>query len=199
MSVNSHKWKPTFILIAVNVIVYLYAAVVGGSFLQIDYQIIVVFGQVNGLVLSGAYWQLFTSMFIHVNIAHLLGNMLFLLIFGLRAEKLFSLHEYLLIYLVGGLAGNLLSLFFMPLWVPSAGASGAIFGVFGAATVYVRRRIGQSIIGALAIAFLLLLLSSGPNVNNLAHIGGLVFGLFAGYVLAKKRKSMTEYSITYSY
>ena len=138
-------------------------------------------------------------MFVHANIAHLAGNMLFLLIFGLRGEEMFSLPEYLLVYFLGGLTGNLLSLLLLPLNIPSVGASGAIFAMFGACTIYARRALRQSIIGALIYAFFLLFLSSGPGVNNLAHIGGLVTGLLVGYVLAAKRKRVTKYTINYSY
>ena len=196
---SSQKFKPTFILIALNVLFYVYTSVAGGDFLNTSGDMIWLYGQVNGLVLSGQYWQLLTSMFVHANIAHLAGNMLFLLIFGLRGEEKFSLPEYLLVYLLGGLTGNMLSLVFLPLWVPSVGASGAIFAMFGACTVYARRTVSQSIIGALIYAFFLLLLSSGLNVNNLAHIGGLVTGLLIGYVLAAKRKPGTRYAIRYSY
>jgi rhomboid protease GluP len=138
-------------------------------------------------------------MFVHANIAHIAGNMLFLLIFGLRSEELFSLPEYLSIYFLGGLTGNLLSLLLLPLTVPSVGASGAIFAMFGAATIYARRSFSQSIIGALVYAFFLLFLSSGPGVNNFAHIGGLVAGLLIGYVLATRRKPETRYTVSYSY
>jgi membrane associated rhomboid family serine protease len=83
--------------------------------------------------------------------------------------------------------------------MPSAGASGAIFAMFGACTIYARRTIGQSIIGALIYAAFLLLLSSGQNVNYSAHIGGLAAGLLIGYVLAIKRKPATVHKISYSY
>jgi rhomboid protease GluP len=197
---SSQKFKPTFILIALNVAVYVYTSVAGGNFLETSNDMILLYGQVNGSVIYyGWYWQLLTSMFIHASIAHLAGNMLFLLIFGLRGEEMFSLPEYLLVYLLGGLTGNLLSLVFLPLDVPSVGASGAIFAMFGACAIYARRSVGQSIIGALMYAFFLLLLSSGPNVNDLAHIGGLVTGLLMGYVLAIKRKPAAKYKISYSY
>jgi rhomboid protease GluP len=197
---NSQKFKPTYILIALNIAVYVYTSVAGGNFLETNYDLILQYGQVNGLVIYyGQYWQLLTSMFVHASIAHLAGNMLFLLIFGLRGEEMFSLPEYLLIYLLGGLTGNLLSLVFLPLYLPSAGASGAIFAMFGACAIYARRSVGQSIIGALIYAFFLLFLSSGPNVNDSAHIGGLVAGLLIGYMLAVKRKPATTYKISYSY
>ena len=197
---NSMKFKPTYILIALNIAFYVYTSVAGGDFLNTSNSMILRYGQVNGFVIYyGWYYQLFTSMFVHANIAHLAGNMLFLLIFGLRGEEMFSLPEYLLVYFLGGLAGNLLSLWLMPLYVPSVGASGAIFALFGAVAVYSRRSISQSIIGALIYAFFLFFISSGPGVNIFAHFGGLVAGLLIGYVLAARRKPGTKYTVSYSY
>jgi rhomboid protease GluP len=197
---NSQQFKPTYVLIALNVLFYIYTALEGGSFLNTSGDMIWVYGQVNGLVISnGQYYQLITSMFVHANIAHLAGNMLFLLIFGLRGEEMFSLPEFLSIYFLGGLTGNLLSLLLLPPNVPSVGASGAIFALFGAAVIYTRRSFRQSIIGALIYAFFLLFLSSGPSVNNFAHIGGLATGLVIGYVLATRREPHVRYNVRYSY
>ena len=196
---NSQKFKPTLVLIALNIAFYIYTSVAGGNFLETDISMIATYGQVNAFVFEGAYWQLLTSMFVHANIAHIAGNMLFLLIFGLRSEEMFSLPEYLSIYFLGGLTGNLLSLFLLPPLTPSVGASGAIFALFGGAAVYARRSFSQSIIGALIYAFFLLLLSSGPGVNIFAHLGGLGTGLLIGYVLATRRKPETRYTISYSY
>ncbi len=198
MSKSSKRFMPTLILLAANVAFYIFTSIAGGNFLETGNNVILQYGQVNSLVRSGYYWQLFTSMFVHVNLIHLSGNMLFLLIFGLRAEEMFAIHEYLLIYFLGGLAGNLLTLL---VWTEmiSAGASGAIFGMFGAVTIYVRRAVGQSIIGALMYSFFLLMINVGPSVNNLAHLGGLLVGLLIGYVLATRRKVRTVYKHNYSY
>ena len=197
---NSQKYKPTFILIALNVAVYIYTSWVGGNFLVTGDIPIIQWGQVGYLVINeGFYYQLVTSLFVHASIAHIAGNMIFLLIFGLRGEELFSLPEYLLIYLGGGLVGNLLSLVFLPLNVPSVGASGAIFAMFGGATIYARRTIGQSILGALVYAFFLFFLSVGENVNIWAHLGGLGAGLLIGYVLSLRRRPAARYKIGYSY
>src|SRR4030067_3371188 len=196
---NSEKFKPTYILIAINVAVYVYTSVVGGNFLETNYDLIVRYGQVGVLVFAGDYYQLLTSMFVHASIVHIAGNMIFLLVFGLRGEEMFSLPEYLTIYFLGGLAGNLLSLLFLDWTVPSVGASGAIFALFGATIIHTRRSVGQSVIGALIFAFFLLFLSAAPKVNNLAHIGGLVFGLIIGYVLGARRKRGTQFKTTYSY
>jgi len=189
---------PTFIIIVLNIIVYAYTAILSGTFIVIDYYVVRQYGQDNLFVLNGGYWQLFTAMFVHVDIVHLLGNMFFLLIFGLRAEDLFNIQEYFAIYFLSGLAGNLLTLLFGPFMI-SAGASGAIFGLFGACTIYIRRAFSQSIISALLYSFFLLMMSSGGNVNNLAHLGGLVIGLLVGYILASRRKSKIVYKYNYSY
>jgi rhomboid protease GluP len=197
---NCEKYRPTLILISINIAVYIYTSVVGGNFLETGTAPIIQWGQVGYLVIyQGWYYQLFTSMFVHASIVHIAGNMLFLLIFGLRGEELFSLPEYLLIYLGGGLVGNLLSLAFLDLYTPSVGASGAIFAMFGGATIYARRTLGQSILGALIYAFFLLVISFGANVNIFAHLGGLGAGLLIGYVLSTRRRPQNRYSVTYSY
>ncbi len=197
---NSEKYYPTYILIAANVLVYVYTSIVGGSFLETDPSMIYQWGQLGGAIIyGGAYYQLLTSMFVHASIVHLVGNMIFLLVFGFRCEEMFSLPEYLAIYFLGGLFGNLLSLGFLPFDVPSVGASGAIFALFGAAVVHARRSVGQSIIGAIIYGFFLLFLSSAPNVNNLAHIGGLVVGIITGYILASRKGRGTQHRVSYSY
>lgn len=201
MSKSSKKYMPTYIIIALNIIFYVCTSIIGGDFITTGDLAIFWLGQVNfAIIYYGWYWQLFTSMFVHVSIVHLLGNMFFLLIFGLRAEELFSLKEYLLIYFLSGLTGNLLTLLF-GLDMVSAGASGAIFGVFGACIIYIRRAIGQSIITALMYAFFLFMINIGPGVNFLAHLGGLAVGLLIGYVLgATRRRSVTPtYEYRYSF
>jgi rhomboid protease GluP len=195
---NSKLSMPTYIIIGANVAMYAYTSLLSGSFMETSEDVLMRYGQVNALVMQGWYWQLFTAMFVHVTIVHLVGNMLFLFIFGLRAEEMFDIKEYLLIYFLSGLAGNLLTLLFGPSMV-SAGASGAIFGMFGAVTVYVRRTLGQSILGALIYAFFLLVISAGLEVNILAHFGGLAVGLLLGYFWGSAHKSKVNYTHSYSW
>lgn len=200
MERSSQKYKITYILIAINIAVYIYTSIVGGDFLTTSDSMVLEYGQVNYLIFnygSMFYYQLLSAIFIHANISHIVGNMLFLLIFGLRAEEFFSLPEYLGIYLLGGLTGSLLSLAIPNLI--SVGASGAIFGIFGACIIYTRRSVRQSILGALVYAFFLLFISSGQGVNNFAHLGGLLVGLIIGYILAGRRKPTTQYTVRYSY
>ncbi len=194
MQHDSINYKPTYVLIAVTIGFYVYTSIAGGNFIETSYPMVIQWGQINALVFNGWYWQLFTSMFVHANIVHLVGNMLFLLIFGLRSEEMFSLPEYLSIYLLGGLAGNLLSLAMGPDF-SSVGASGAIFALFGACVIYDRR----TILGALLYAFFLFIISAGPNVNYLAHFGGLAAGLLMGYILASRRKAHVRYQVRYGY
>jgi rhomboid protease GluP len=194
---NCEKYHPTYVLIAVTTAVYIYTSIAGGNWLNTSDRMILNYGQVNLYVFQGAYWQLFTSIFIHASIPHIVGNMLFLFIFGLRGEEMFSLPEYLGIYFVGGLVGNILSLAFGPFFI-SVGASGAIFALFGACVIYDRRSVRQSILGALVYAFFLLFLTGlGAGVNDLAHIGGLAFGLLVGYWIASTRKPQHEVAVRY--
>ena len=181
--------SPTIMLVLANVIVYIYTSILSGNFLETSMNVMSGLGQFNYYVLNcGYYWQLFTSMFVHANLAHLANNMIFLLIFGFRAEELFTEKEYLAIYFVSGLFGNILTLLLGP-DVVSVGASGAIFGMFGACIVYIY----QSIIAVAFYSMILFMMSSGAGVNVFAHFGGLLIGLLLGYLFARMRR----YSIAY--
>jgi rhomboid protease GluP len=176
-----------------NIVVYAYTAFRSNNVFVMDDKVMLLYGQFNFLVFNGWYWQLFTSMFVHLNLLHLLGNLFFLLIFGLRAEEVFNLWEYLTVYFLSGLTGNLLTLLLGP-WTVSVGASGSIFGMFGAVVMYLRMSFGQSIMGGLMLSFLLLLMTGGnEQVNILGHFGGLITGLFIGYLLAKSRINRVVY------
>ena len=195
---NCEKYKPTYVLIALNLAVYIIGAIIGNNALSTPTSVVLTWGQVNIFVINGAYWQLITSMFVHADIVHLFGNLLFLLIFGLRAEEMFSLPEYLGVYFLGGLTGNLLYLLFGSLYAPAVGASGAIFAIFAAAVVYDRRSIKQSIVGAVIFAFFLFFINVGANTNLWAHFGGLAAGLILGYIIASLRKT-EQYSYEFKY
>jgi rhomboid protease GluP len=195
---NSKNYMPTYILIALNVAIYGFTSYLSGNALETSDQVLLQFGQYNPYVFNGEVWRLFTGMFVHANIAHIVGNMLFLFIYGLRAEDMFDVKEYLLIYFLSGLAGGLLTLFLWPDTL-SVGASGAIFGMIGATMIYLRRAIGQSIITALMFVFFLFALNLGPNVNYLAHLGGLAVGLLIGYILAATRKHRRPVTYQFRY
>jgi len=184
------KLTPTIFLVMANIGVYIYTSVVGGNFIQTSTNTLLQYGQFNLSVWNGEYWQLLTSIFVHVDIIHLALNTLFLIIFGFRAEELFTTEEYFSVYMLAGLSGSLLTLILMSPLTLSAGASGAIFGMYGASIIYMRKTFGQSIAGALIYSFLLLMLTAGAGVNIVAHFGGLAAGLIIGYALAKSRRDL---------
>ncbi|HML03539.1 MAG TPA: rhomboid family intramembrane serine protease [Candidatus Bathyarchaeia archaeon] len=187
MEERKFKALPTVILIGANVAMYVYTSLLSGNFLVINGNVLDYYGQSNFAVYyRGYYWQLISAMFVHFNIVHISSNMLFLFIFGLRAEELFSTPEYYSIYFGSGLAGNLLTLLAGPNLV-SAGASGAIMGVFGANVIFLRKAVRQSILVSLMYAFLFFLLTASEGTNLLAHLGGLLLGLGMGYFLAGTR------------
>jgi rhomboid protease GluP len=178
---------PTVVLIAANIAMYVYTSLLSGNFVVMNERVLLYYGQWNFAVYYyGYYWQLISSMFVHFDIVHVGSNMLFLFIFGLRAEDLFSTAEYYSIYFTSGLTGNLLSLLAGPTLL-SAGASGAIMGVFAANVTFLRKAVSQSIFVSLAYAFLFFVLTASEGTNLLAHLGGLLAGLIIGYFLAGTR------------
>ncbi|MFX1538012.1 MAG: rhomboid family intramembrane serine protease [Promethearchaeota archaeon] len=171
----------TFALVAVNIAVYIVLFLLFPDWLfSLQPEAIVLFGQANYLVFSGWLYQLITAMFVHFHLIHLLGNLIFLIIFGLRLEELHSSRAVLIVYILAGLGGNLLSLIGGPLLV-SAGASGAIFGIFGANLMILRDLYREGTKTAIMIGLLYFIISIGANTNILAHFGGLVVGLAMGY------------------
>ena len=184
------KLTPTTLLIIVNLTIYILTSILGGNLFETNQEILIQFGQFNLNVINGNYLQLFSSIFVHVDLTHITLNMIFLVIFGLRAEELFKTQEYFAAYIFSGLLGSIMTLFLMSPYTLSAGASGAIFGIYGATIMYTRKTFGQSIAGALLYSFLFLMLTAGSNVNIIAHFGGLVGGLLIGYILAKSRPEL---------
>jgi rhomboid protease GluP len=140
-------------------------------------------------MLGGEWWRLVSAMFLHGGVEHLLLNMLSLYIVGRIAERFFSPAIYLAIYLAAGGLGFLLSLTVHPASV-SVGASGAIFGLFGAVgggMFFHRYRLGERYrlfmkeYGVI-LALNLLLGVTLPSIDLSAHLGGLVMGLAGGYL-----------------
>ena len=134
----------------------------------------------------GDYFRIITSMFVHLDFSHLLLNMMSLFIFGKIIEYLFGKWKYLLIYLLGGMIGNLLSLTFDTTSI-SAGASGGICALMGAFIVYLittRLYKPKFIIQITAMFILFMLLTNlFNNVNNYAHFGGFVGGILIALTL----------------
>ncbi len=177
--------SPTKILLVANIFVYIVTSIASGNYIQTSREVMLILGQANYLVFQGHLWQLFTSIFVHANLVHLFGNLIFLMIFGLGAETLFGWRNYYIIYFASGLFGSFLSLL-LGLNTISVGASGAIFGLFGAVTIYSGKMNIQSILVALMYAAYFFILNIGVNVNLFAHAGGLLVGLILGYRYSQK-------------
>lgn len=137
------------------------------------------------------YYRVFTSMFLHFGFEHLMNNMVMLMVIGWNLEMEIGTIRFLIIYLLSGLGGNLMSACWslkIGEYAISAGASGAIFGLIGAlfyVAIRNRGRIGN-ITGRGIIVLIVLSLYFGyasSGVDNMAHIGGLVSGFFLGILL----------------
>jgi len=129
----------------------------------------------NGVHDSHEYYRLFTSMFLHLDFLHIAFNMISLLIVGPAVEVMLGKSRFLALYLLAGLGGNVLSYLIAPANGVSAGASGAIFGVFGAYVVLARlRRKPMGPVPALIV--INLVIGFAGNVEWQAHVGGLLVG-----------------------
>lgn len=149
----------------------------------------------NDLIRAGQLWRLFTPMLLHDNgsLLHIGFNMYFLFIVGRQVEQLYGHERYLVLYVLSGFTGAVLSFLFSP--YRAWGASGALFGLLGSqAVLAVQNRAlfrdgGKSLLSnALSIAGINILLGFFINADNWGHVGGLVggamFAWFAGPRLA---------------
>ena len=138
----------------------------------------------NFLIADGEYWRLITSIFLHAGFLHLLFNCFSLYVFAPEMERILGKARFLTLYFVSGLFGNVATYVFLDMRTVSVGASGAIFGVFGAyaALVYYTRKsmpaLRQIILPIIVISVVMTFLQ--PNVNAAAHIGGMVVGFVIG-------------------
>jgi membrane associated rhomboid family serine protease len=135
-------------------------------------------------VAAGEWWRLLTSTFVHVQLLHILFNMFALWVFGPGLEQLLGRARFLALYLLSGLAGSVAVYLLSDPGTPTLGASGAVFGLLGAALVVsVRRGYDASwLLGLLGINLAFTFLARGISWQG--HLGGLVGGLLLGAVLA---------------
>lgn len=166
-------------LLAINIIVYFITMIPGIGQQLFEWGILF-----NLAISYGEWWRIVTSMFLHGSITHILFNSFSLFVFLPDLERLVGKWRFLLIYFAAGIAGNILTYVIHEPYYFSVGASGAIFGAFGAyaALVYFTRhtfpQLKQVVLPLVIISVVMTFLSS--NVNYVAHIGGLVTGLVFG-------------------
>jgi membrane associated rhomboid family serine protease len=205
---GSRPWL-TWILIAINVVVFLYESTLSQSQLE---QFIMTYGVVPAQVMQGQnLFSLFTSMFLHGGWAHIISNMVSLAIFGDNVEATLGKLGYFIFYLAGGLAASIAHIGFnLGGQVPSLGASGAVAAILGAYVVmFPQSRVRMLIFfGFIArftrvtallfvgiwfitqlfngVATLGVATAQAGGVAYWAHIGGFVLGLLVGFLLRER-------------
>jgi rhomboid protease GluP len=191
----------TFALLGIIVLIYIAGQAIPIGSPRVIYGMLVstaedwmfVYGaKINELIFSQhQVYRLFTAMFLHGGLEHLFFNGYALYVIGQGVERLYGHARFLMIYFLSGLTGSLASLAFSP--YPSVGASGALFGIFGAEVAFLLRN--RRLFGAMArsrlmnLAFVLALnlmigLAPGSRIDNWGHIGGFVAGLALSWLLS---------------
>lgn len=178
------------ILVAANVIVYLICTFTGNLLYNI--------GELDAaaVLLRGEYGRIIYSMFLHVGIDHLFNNMVILFFLGAMIEKATGHIQFLLIYLLSGIGANICSLLYKVMTMDSmasVGASGAIFGLDGVllAWILLDRQAMPDVTPRRVLLMIALSLYSGftaHNIDNAAHVGGLLTGFAAGALLCALRR-----------
>ena len=183
------KEPATMALILINVLVFIAVEFTGTSQ---DAWHVLEYGAAYTpyIIQNGEVYRLFTSMFLHFGIEHLLNNMLVLFVLGSRLEQAIGKIKFLLIYLIGGVLGNVISLLIelrTQDFAVSAGASGAVFAVMGAMIYIVIRNKGW--LGDLSMRQILVMAAfslyfgfASTGVDNTAHVGGMVSGFFLAVI-----------------
>lgn len=180
----------TISIIALNAAIFLITAVQGA--LQSEQAIIAAGALSRAHVLQGDVWRLVSTMFLHGSVGHLVGNAVGLYIVGMAAEHAYGKSGITGIYFISGLLGSTLSIIAKP--GPSVGASGAIFGLLGAMIIFFARyrehlhlrdkRVGNVLLGW--AAYSIVTAQFMPFIDNAAHVGGLVGGAFAAFLITPR-------------
>ncbi|MES2486668.1 MAG: rhomboid family intramembrane serine protease [Bacteroidota bacterium] len=193
----------TPLIIDINILVYIIMICTGINFFEPDAQSMLAWGaNYKPLTLDGQIWRLFTSCFLHFGILHLLLNMYALAYIGMLLEPLMGKSRYLSAYLFSGIIASAVSLWHND-FVVSAGASGAIFGMYGVflammAGNIVHKSLQKELFANIGFFVVLNLVIgfSQTGIDNSAHIGGLVSGFVIGLIMVpglKNKKSTRLY------
>ncbi len=188
-AVGARRPVLTITLIVINVAVFLLANVTGGINGDVGRRIIELpssagYSPAFEGIAQGAYWQLITSTFTHFEILHIAMNMLGLWIFGSFLEFELGRWRFLALYLVTGLVGSVAIYVIGNPSVPALGASGSVFGLFGAAFVVLLRQ-HRDVTQLVVLLVLNLVISfTVPNIAWQAHVGGLITGVVMGATFA---------------
>ncbi|WP_204842950.1 rhomboid family protein [Priestia flexa] len=179
----------TYIFLVAQILMFLFLEWKGSS--EDPLTLIEYGAKYNPLILEGEWWRFFTPIIIHIGVFHLLMNSLALYYLGTLVERMYGSARFLFIYIAAGFAGVLGSF----VWTSnlSAGASGAIFGCFGALLFLARtnprvffRTIGYNVLALIVINLIFGLVV--PGIDNAGHIGGLVGGFLAASIVSLPKK-----------
>lgn len=178
----------TPILINLNLLIFLFLVIIGGSFFSFKADLLLKWGaNYRPSILEGEYWRLFTSMFLHGGVMHVLMNCYGLFLGGMFLEPVLGRGRYIISYLITGVFASAVSLVWHEATV-SVGASGAIFGIYGIfmallTTNFFNKAFKSTFFIAIGVFILIsLLMGFQGNIDNAAHIGGLISGMFIGYL-----------------
>jgi membrane associated rhomboid family serine protease len=151
-------------------------------------------GSIGGIA-EGQWYRLVTAMFLHYGVVHLLLNMWALWVLGRSLEAVLGPLRFLALYLIAGLGGNVAVYLFSPVNQPSVGASTAIFGLFAALFV-IMRRLGRDTSAIVPILVINLIFTfTVPHISIAGHLGGLVIGALMALVLAyapRRRRTLFQ-------
>lgn len=197
---NLSAWKEKIVttgLVAINIFLFI-ASVFSGDLLYNEGAF-----SLWHLLQGRQWWRLITSMFLHADLDHLVGNMLMLYLAGEMVEKYMGNRKFAMLYFFGGVSGSLLYAvyeFVTGRYANTIGASGAVFGVIGALFVIVicnRGKYADITVGRIGfmIVYMIYMGLRTTNVNNAAHIGGLLGGMILTgfYVFIGNRASGRRY------
>ena len=186
----------TYGIIAICALMFVMTYIFGNG--SNDSMTLIKFGaNASWLVKNGEYFRIFSCMFLHAGIIHLLCNMYSLYVIGPQIESFYGKLKYLFIYIFSGICGSILSLAFAANNYISVGASGAIFGLLGAMLyfgyhyrVYLGNVLKSQIVPVILVNLFIGFMLTG--VDNFAHIGGLLGGLFASMAIGVPEKNRTS-------
>jgi len=188
------RLRVTPFLVAANVVVFVLMLFAGAGMLQPDANVHLAWGANYGpATKDGGWWRLLASTFLHYGVVHVAFNMWALADAGRLVERLYGSTAFLALYLFSGLTGSFASLLWSADRVVSVGASGAVFGVYGALLAYLiaqRGSVPASVLKGLAtsaaifIGYVLVFGALQKGIDNAAHVGGLLGGTVAGFALS---------------
>jgi len=191
----------TYVFLVANIVIFVAMLISGAGFWHSPNEVQLHWGANFGpATQDGEWWRLGTAMFLHFGVIHLLLNAFSLWDAGQLVERMYGRARFVGIYLLSGLFGNLLSLVVQGNQAVAGGASGAIFGVYGAALVFLWRE--RAVISATefkwlfggGIAFSTLTIVMGfviPGIDNAAHIGGFVAGSLLSIIFSQSITART--------